>query len=126
MNIDPQTAFRKQPMVYIAVAFIIGILLNRYLDASSMIPIIAILVFVLFIVIRKWNYSFLLIVLLMIVLGFLITSYKNDSFNKTLDEIQILSDKPVEFSGTVVEVTDYLSGQRLVVRNIQFLYNDIT
>ena len=125
MNFNTQIAFRKQPMVYIAVAFIIGILLNRLLDASFMIPIIAILVLVSFIMIRKWNYSFQLIVLLMIVLGFLITSYKNDSFNKSLDEIQILSEKPIEFTGIVVEEVNYSSGQRFVLRNIQFLYKDI-
>ena len=103
MNFDPQTAFRKQPIVNIVIAIIIGILINKFLHAYSMVPIIAMLIFVLFIVIRKWNYSILLIVLLMIVLDFLITSYKNDSFNKSLNEIQILSEKPIEFIGIVAE-----------------------
>jgi competence protein ComEC len=126
MNFDPQTVFRKQPMAYIAVAFIVGILLNRFLDASSMIPIIVILVLVSFIIIRKWNFSFLLIVLLMIVLGFLITSYKNDSFNKSLDEIKNLSEKPIEFTGIVADEVHYSSGQRFVLSNIRFLCKDIT
>jgi hypothetical protein len=30
MNFNPQTAFRKQPMVYLAIALTIGILLNKF------------------------------------------------------------------------------------------------
>ena len=125
MNFDPQTAFRKQPMVYITIAFIIGILLNKFLSESSILPFIAISLLVLIISIRKWNYSFLLFILLMIVLGFLITSYKNDSFNKSLEEIHILSEKPLEFTGIVFEEVEYSSGQRFVLKNIQLLSKDI-
>lgn len=126
MNFNPQTAFRKQPMVYIAIAFIIGILLSEFLNASSMMPFIAILLLVSLIIIRKWNYSFLLSILLMIVVGFSIASYKNDSFYTALDEIQILAEKPVEFTGVVVENAEFSSGQRFVLRNIQLLSKDIT
>jgi hypothetical protein len=49
MNFNPQTAFRKQPMVYIAIALIIGIMLNELLNASSMLPFVAILLLILII-----------------------------------------------------------------------------
>ncbi len=102
MNFNPQTAFRRQPMVYIAIALIIGILLSEFLNASSMIPFIVVLLFVLFIIIRKWNFSYLLIILLMIVLGFSLSSYKNDSFYRSLDEVKAFTEKPIEYSGIVV------------------------
>lgn len=129
MNFNPQTAFRRQPMVYIAMAFIIGILLSEFLNASSMIPFIAILLFVLFIIIRKWNFSYLIIILSTIVLGFSSSIYKNDSFYNSLTEIKIYKEKPIEFSGIVIEENNYSSGQRFTLRSVQLkskklLYNN--
>ena len=71
MNFDPQTAFRRQPMVYIAIAFIIGILLSEFLNASSMIPLIALILLVLFIII---DYPATLFLLLPIALVFHLTA----------------------------------------------------
>ena len=119
MNFNPQTTFRKQPMVYVAIAFIIGILLSEFLNASSMLPFIALLLLVLFIISRKRNFSFLLIILLMIVLGFSFSSYKNDSFYKSLNEVKALTEKSTEFSGIVVEENNYSSGQRFTLKNVQ-------
>ena len=125
MNLNPQLAFKKQPMVYFAIAFIIGILLSKFLNASSLIPLIGILIFVLYIVMRKWNYSFLLIILLMIVLGFSLSNYKNERFNNSLDEVMSIADKSIEFTGIVIQKTEYSSGQRFILRNIQLLSKDI-
>ncbi len=125
MNFNPQTAFRRQPMVYITMAFIIGILLSEFLNASSMLPFIAILLLVIFIIIRKWNFSFVLIVLFMVVLGFSFSSYKNDGFYKSLDEIKEYADKPIEYSGIVVEKNNYSSGQRFTLKNIQIKSEDL-
>ena len=126
MKFNPQSEFRKQPMVYIAITFIIGILLNKFLSTSSILLLIAISLLVLIISIRKWNYSFLLIVILVIVLGFSLSNYKNNSFDKSLDDIQILSERSVEFTGIVVETTEYSSGQRFILKNIQLLSEYIT
>lgn len=125
MIFNPQTAFRKQPMVYIAIALIIGILLSEFLNASSMLPFIAILLLVLFIIIRKWNFSCLLIILLMIVLGYSFSSYKNDSFYRSLDEVKAFTEKPIEYSGIVVEENNYSSGQRFTLNNVQIKSGDL-
>jgi competence protein ComEC len=122
---DPQTVFRRQPMVYIAIALIIGILINEFLTASAMVPIIAVLLLVIFIIIRKWNYSVLLIILLMIVLGFSISSYKNKNFYKSLDEIEKFTEKPIEYSGIMVEENNYSSGQRFTLENVQIKSEDL-
>jgi len=125
MNFNPQTAFRRQPMVYIAIAFIIGILLSEFLNASSMLPFIAILLLVLFIIIRKWNFSYLLIILLMIVLGYSFSSYKNDDFYNSLDEVNEYTGKSIEYSGIVVEENNYSSGQRFTLNNVQIKSGDL-
>ncbi len=124
MNFNPQIAFRKQPMIYIAIALIIGILLSNYINAIFMLPFIVLLLFILFIIIRKWNFSFLLIILLMIILGFSFSGYKNDAFYKSLDEVKEYAEKPIKYSGIVVEENNYSSGQRFTLKNVQINSED--
>lgn len=93
MNFNPQETFRKQPMVFIAVAFIIGIIINKYLNASIIDPIIAGNLFIWFLVARKWRYSYLIILIMMIVLGFMFSSYNNDNFRNSLVELKIYVEK---------------------------------
>ncbi len=112
-------------MVYIVIALIIGILLNEFLNASSMMPFLAILLLILIIIIRKWNFTFSLIILLMIILGYSFSGYKNDSFYNNLDDVKEYADKPIEYSGIVVEENNYSSGQRFTLENIQLKSEDL-
>ncbi len=42
MDFNLQTAFRKQPMVYVSIAFIIGILSNKFINITIIAPIVAV------------------------------------------------------------------------------------
>ncbi|MEE8341288.1 MAG: DNA internalization-related competence protein ComEC/Rec2 [Candidatus Neomarinimicrobiota bacterium] len=105
-------------MVYITIALIIGILLNEFLNATAMIPLIAIFLSIILIIIRKWNLLFLLIILLMIVFGFTLSSYKYGVFDKSLNEAKYYAEKSIEYSGIVVKSNHYSSGQRFTLKNI--------
>jgi len=128
MNFNPQETFRKQPMVFIALAFIIGNISSRNLNASIIVPIIAGILFVLYLVARKWKYSYLIMLLMMIVFGFTFSSHQNDNFRKYLAEVKTFAEKPTEYIGIVHKVNKYSSGQRITLINVQIksehLYHD--
>jgi len=63
MNFDPQTAFRKQPMVYVSIVFITGILFNKIFNTTRIAPIIIGNLFIWYLIARKSKYSYLLIVI---------------------------------------------------------------
>ncbi|MBU0528265.1 ComEC/Rec2 family competence protein [bacterium] len=126
MDFNPQTAFRKQPMVYIATAVIIGIILSGLLNVSIIAPIIAGNLFIWYLIARKWKNSYLLIVVIMAISGFTVSSYKNDNFHKSLTEVKTFTEKTIEYSGIVREVNNYSSGQRYILENIQLKSEDST
>lgn len=115
MNFNPQTVFRKQPMVYLAIALIIGILLNKFLNISlfpSSVPIILI-------ILSKLKNSILLLLVLTIILGFSISVNKNYNFEESLSGLQQFSDKQVDFSAIIIEENNFSNGQRYILENIQ-------
>ncbi len=119
MIFNPQTAFRKQPMVYIAIAFIIGIILNKILDVSLFPSSVSIIFIIILIFMSKQKYSNLLFLILLIALGFSISVHKNHNFEASLNGLQKFSDKQVDFSGIIIEESSYSNGQRFILENIQ-------
>lgn len=53
MNFNPQTVFRKQPMVYVTIAFIMGILFNEFLNTTLIAPIIIGYLFIWYLIAKK-------------------------------------------------------------------------
>ncbi len=60
----------------------------------------------------------------MIVLGFSVSSYKNENFYESLAEIETFTEKPTEYSGIVIEENKYSSGQRFTLKNVQLKSED--
>ena len=125
MNFNPQIAFRKQPMVYVTAALIGGILLSRLIDILIFPSTAVIMLVFILISIKKWKYTFLLQIVIINGLGILTSIQKNRSFNESIKKLEQFNESEFDFSGIVVESTEYSSGQRFVLRNIQLLSEDI-
>ncbi len=125
MNFNPQNIFSKQPMVYIAVAYICGIFLSKLIGISIIAPILIVILLIWYILVRKNEYSSILLILLIFTLGFTISGYKNNNFIKTLAALEEYSEKQVEFRGTINEIDIYTSGQRFTLTNVKLVSENL-
>lgn len=111
--------FQQTPMAFISIGIIIGILSDKLFSFPVHSFVIPISIILLLLLIKQWKYSYLIILLLSMLIGYSLQYNKNIDFYNHLRKLEPVNSEQIEFSGIVQEINNYKSGQRFIVKNVQ-------